>query len=242
MIRILQLTIAVLITLGLSAQDYQVSINGNLKSDNDTARFWIDADSSEFSLDIKFVNNSNNGVNIKVLRTPLSILEGTDDFYIWGEGAGPESDTSTLYLFVPAGTSSYDTLKTYFEPNNVVGTSAVKYTFFNTDYFDDKISFVVEYISSPTDIREDLFKNVYISNCFPNPASSQFNINYNIPSEVGIVKARMINSLGIVIEEKSILRGKGSIQFNTSDMENGLYLVLFDLKGRRLGARKVVVN
>lgn len=236
------LFISLIMASSLMSQNYSVSVFGTKISENDTLTHYVISDSAMFSNKAAFHNESGNGVVIKVLRTPVYVVEGSSDHYIWGEGFGPETDTSANYLFVPAGATASDTLEYVFEPNQTYGPSLVKYTFFNADFFDDNVSFYVKYIGTAAGIDEDLFQDVYLSDCYPNPATSKINIDYNIPHYYGEATFTIIDMLGNVIERKNGDMGISTLSFNIGNINSGLYFAIIEVNGKVLETKKIIVQ
>ena len=238
----LYLLVGLFLTSNLMAQNYSVSVFGTKISENDTLTHYVISDSAMFSNKAAFHNESGNGVVIKVLRTPVYIVEGSSDYYVWGNGFGPETDTSGNYIFVPAGATASDTLEYVFEPNQTYGPTLVKYTFFNVDFFDDNISFYVKYIGTATGIEEELYHDILLSDCYPNPTTNTINIDYDIPHTYGEATFTILDILGNVIDKKAAKLGPSTINFDLGNVENGLYFALIELNGKVIDTKKIIVQ
>lgn len=82
------------------------------------------------------------------------------------------------------------------------------------------------------------------TNMYPNPASSDFTVNYEQTSAVPVV-IRVYNSVGAVVEVRNatnFVHGIGNEKFDVSSWANGIYTVTVDNNGNLSSSRIVVAH
>ena len=161
-------------------------------------------------------NNTSSSMDIKVRRTQLEIVEGSINYFCWGDNCYPPSvNESPAFLTLAAGASTDELdFSGHYEPHNNFGDSFIEYKFFNMNNEDENVKVVVQFAATNVGINEhDLSVNVY-----PNPASDQVNI-----------------SLGLMINEVFVYDYTGKMvsrvqvdsktyQMNVSHFNPGVYL------------------
>ena len=71
----------------------------------------------------------------------------------------------------------------------------VKYTFYDQNNPDTRISFVCKFKASPEGIAEEAMRGGFVSEVYPNPATNSFRINKNVQKiEIFDHTGRMITS------------------------------------------------
>ncbi len=224
------------------AQNYSVSIDGKIFSDNDTVRVYGDPTLEEFSFSATFHNNSTNGVNIGVIRDQVYVHGGTSNFYKWVETYDTQTDTSKFYLFVPAGSQSPDDyFQGYYVPNNIVGISYVKYTYYNINYPDDRFNIFVEYNTVAFGINDNVFSDYGISDPYPNPASNKIQVNF-LSSNIDNLQYSIMNLVGEVVGDGIIFPGLSQYSFDVSNLTPSLYFLVLRSENGRSSAKTFIVH
>ena len=235
--------VAILSTTYINAQSLSLSWDGHDLAD--TVMVMVEPDGEEATVFHAVVtNNSDNIVNVKVLRTNVDVLEGTVNSFCFATQCYPPFlDESGDYLPVPAGGSSpEDDFKGEFTANGVLGISIVKYKFFNKDNTDDFAEVVVKYNSSPDAIDESIAKNINISEVYPNPANQNVSLDYRFDVNVDAASIKIVNLLGSVVKEVEMNQNAGKISIDISDLNNGIYFYSVVVNNEILRTKKLVIR
>ena len=220
--------VAILSTTYINAQSLSLSWDGHDLAD--TVMVMVEPDGEEATVFHAVVtNNSDNIVNVKVLRTNIDVLEGTVNSFCFATQCYPPFlDESGDYLPVPAGGSSpEDDFKGEFTANGVLGISIVKYKFFNKDNTDDFAEVVVKYNSSEV---------------YPNPANQNVSLDYRFDVNVDAASIKIVNLLGSVVKEVEMNQNAGKISIDISDLNNGIYFYSVVVNNEILRTKKLVIR
>ncbi|HDO26644.1 MAG TPA: hypothetical protein ENH02_00875, partial [Bacteroidetes bacterium] len=148
---LLTFIIALFATTFMFGQDIYLTWGG--KKLADTVYVWGEPDASLIVFNAIFHNDSDNGMNVLVVRKEMSMLDNTISAFCWGACYSPTVDTSLKHQFIPAGGQSDSTQFTGdYTPNGVIGTSIIKYTFYNMDNPDQRLEVVAKFWASPEGI------------------------------------------------------------------------------------------
>jgi len=192
---------------------------------------------------LSFHNNTNNGANIKVLRSEVLILDGTSNYFTWVEQYDDTINLSLESSYIPAGSYSVDGLFTAnYSFGEVVGVSIVEYTFFNVDNLDESVKVTVNFDTTPQGIDDNIFNNSMVSDVYPNPTSHSVSIDYNFPHEVTGADVKIMNMLGVVVKQQKIILHNSSLTMDVSEMESGIYFYSVFINEELLSTKKLVVR
>ncbi len=241
---LLSLIFVVISSFGVNAQSYSLSLNGEPLAADTTITVYPDTiNPSEISFGLIFHNNSNNGANIKVLRNEVSMLENAASNFFWVVQYNFVTDLSSQYSFIPAGGSSTDeSFIAYYYPNDAVGISTIEYTFFNIDNEDENVTITVKFDTSPQSVGENILKNTWVSNAYPNPATNFVNIDYKLPKEVQYANVKIVNLLGSVVKQQQLNSQSNNVKINLSDLNSGIYFYSVFVNGEAYNTKKLIVR
>lgn len=241
---LLSLILVVISTLGVNAQSFSLSINGEpLAADTIITVFPDPGNPSEITLGLIFHNNSNNGANIKVLRNEVSMLQNALSNFFWVAQYNFITDLSGQSAFIPAGGSSTDGLFTaYYYPYEAVGVSTVEYTFFNVANEDENVTITVKFDTTPQSIDESILKNSWMSDVYPNPATKFVNIDYKLPTEIDNASVKIVNLLGSVVKEQSINKQNNTLRMDVSSLNDGIYFYSVTINDEAYSTKKLIVR
>jgi hypothetical protein len=238
---ILLLATILIAGVSLNAQDLYLSWDGETLGENVTV--WGEPTASEMEFHAIVHNNSGNGMNIKVRRTQIEIVDGTLNQFYWKVLYAPSIDESSNYLFVPDGGSS-ETTDFYgrYIPSSKHGTSTVEYTFYNKDNEDQNVKVTVKYWASPEGIAEDAMKGGHISDIYPNPATNTVNLDYNLPAGLDAVEVSIVNLLGAVVKKAVATRDENKLTMNISELEAGIYFYSVLVNDEVYKTKKLIIR
>lgn len=210
----------------------------------DTIYVWGEPNASEIVFEAIFHNGSDNDMNFKVAREQVVLLANTMSQFCWGASCySPTTDTSTDYLFVPAGGSTEEgQFSGHYIPSGVIGTSIVKYTVYNMDNPDENVSIVCNYWASPEGIAEDAMSKGSVSSIYPNPAGDYVTIDYELTPKVKQASVRIFNLLGSTVREAVMEKGNNKLRINVSDLQNGVYFYSVLINGNIYKTKKLVIR
>lgn len=210
----------------------------------DTVVLWGEPTEFELVMYANLHNNTSNAMNIKVTREEIFLVDGTWSQICWaGLCYAPTQDTSGNYQLIMAnGTSGNEDFSGHYSPNGNIGTSVVKFIFYNIDDPSINVSVVVKYWASPASIAEDAMHGGSISEIYPNPATNYVKLDFNLTTSVKQAKVRIVNLLGSVVKEVEIERGTSQLRLDISDLDNGVYFYSVIINGDTYKTKKLVVR
>ncbi len=196
----------------------------------------------EFLSHVLVKNNTDRDMPVKARREDINVVEGSTNYLCW-EACYPDDVTESPNAYnIPAGEMTPETVFAgHYLPQGNVGTSTVKYTFFNADEPDDQVYFLVSYVISPTSI-EDLLSNALISSAYPNPATDQIAIDYEFPTGVKVAELKLFNIVGQEILKQVVSDKSGKIQLSVSDLPEGIYFYSLTINDGAALTRKLIIR
>jgi len=196
----------------------------------------------EFLSHVLVKNNTDRDMPVKARREDINVVEGSTNYLCW-EACYPDDVTESPNAYnIPAGEMTPETVFAgHYLPQGNVGTSTVKYTFFDADEPDDQVYFLVSYVISPTSI-EDLLSNALISSAYPNPATDQIAIDYEFPTGVKVAELKLFNIVGQEILKQVVSDKSGKIQLSVSDLPEGIYFYSLTINDGAALTRKLIIR
>ena len=243
-------TVLMIFVTGLSAQ-YTLSWDGEVLGDTVTVQG--DPSDTELVFEAILTNNSDELVGFKLQRRLILLLDGTTTSYCWGTSCFPPNNTDSIIVArdtvflaggesTPEGKFSGHYLAEDFGELTVVGTSMIEYKFFNAEDPDINVTVVVKFVTTPDGIVDQLMSNAFISDLYPNPATSFVTINYDLPQEVTNASVRIINILGSVVKTETLNKNATSLRMDISDLTNGVYFYSIVINNEVYKTKKLIVK
>lgn len=239
---ILSLAVIMVTVFYTNAQSFTLELDGEPIGDTliiapDTAGI------NYLDFELLVTNNTGNGVNIKVARNQISVVENSVNYFCWGACYPSEVDSSGMYIFLAAGaTSNPGEFSAHYEVNGTVGVTVLEYTFYNMDQPEENVKFVLLFDSSPSAINENLLNKIHLSNLYPNPATNFVDINYDLPYEIETASVKIVNILGSVVKEQQINKGMGKLRMDISDINDGIYFYSTFVNGEAIKTQKLIIK
>ncbi len=226
------------------AQSYFITYNGDTVTADTVYAHPLNVDTNYVYSALVFHNSSTLGSNIKVLRNEISMLDGTSSSFRWSSEYYNDTVNESLdYVYIPSGGSSTDSaFVARYNLNGGVGASIIEYTFFNQDIPDSSINVFVVFDSSPLDINDLIFKDVTISDIYPNPATKNISIDYRIPSSIKNSKLILFDLYGNIVLEKCLEINSSKLETDITGLQSGIYFYTILLDNRMYSARKLIIN
>jgi hypothetical protein len=198
-----------------SQNSLRLYYNNDLLANDDSIYFFMD--SSQYTaqyVQLAVENISNNNLNVKVKKTEISVVPGTENSFCWGMCYDASVLVSTQYITIPAHSINSDGFYGEYYPKGHLGTSIIRYTFFDMNNTTDSASMIAVYIATPVGI-EELAENNNIL-LYPNPTSGIANLNLDLGKNFTI---EIFNSLGAKVLQENII----SNSIDLSLLPEGIY-------------------
>jgi hypothetical protein len=196
--------------------------------------------SAEIIQCLAIINKTNDPVHVKVKKTFINILPGTENTFCWKICLDKSVFISPWYITILANATDYDDFSGHYRPNGVSGVSTIKYTFFVSDKIGDSVHVNVNYAAYPLG-EQELADGSMLTKAYPNPADNQAAFAYNIPPG-GSANLVVRNILGTVVADMPVQGSKGTITLNTRLMADGVYFYSLVLNEQSGLIRKLIVK
>lgn len=229
------------ISTSINAQDLYLSWEG--KTLGETITVWGEPSANEIEFHALVHNNTGNGINVKVRRNQIEMVDNTQSQIYWGALLSPVMDESPNYkLILPGEETGADDFFGRYTPNSKIGSSIVEYMFFNKDNEDQNVKITVKYWASPEGIAEEAMKGGSISDIYPNPASQNVNLDYKFTNAVNTAQVRIVNLLGVVVQDMYVDPDGSQLTIDISDLETGVYFYTLLVNDDVYKTKKLVVK
>lgn len=230
----------------------QYSLSWGGEQLGDTVVIIGDPSETELVFHAIFTNNSDDSDSILLKRRIISVLDGIADQICWGLCYLPNTDSiliSPSGIRIDAGESTEEETfsghylnREYDEPIGVIGTSVFEYTFFNAEDENENIVVIVKFVTSPDGIADQIMANGYVSEIYPNPASTYVSIDYELTSEVDNASLRIVNLLGAVVNNVDLNKNASHQRVDISNLNSGVYFYSVLINNEVYKTKKLVVR
>lgn len=181
-------------------------------------------------------NNTGNDLEIYVSKTVISEVAGTSNYFCWGDCYSDAVETSTSYVVVTAGNvSSESEFSGHYMPNDLLGETKVKYTFFVQNNPDMRVSFIARYVMGEVGVNS--FDEIVLA-IFPNPAKTLINIAFADESAKTVA---LYNMTGQKVLEQSV-DGVSLSRIPVEELGAGMYFCSVLVDGKAVATKKVVIG
>jgi Secretion system C-terminal sorting domain len=202
-----------------------------------------------FDIPFDVINNTGAAAQWRITRKQLSVPTGWTDRLCWGHSTDPfggtcySSSQMNTNPWTSPGTQSelftlndgeYGKMKITIDPeDNTFGQA--HYRFYITPNgltMLDSVDLVVDYIAASKPIlKEELSITVA-----PNPSTEYVNIQFSGADQLHL---KMVDALGNVITREVLTSNR---KINVSDLNSGVYFLVFEASGAKSITRKLVVR
>lgn len=198
-----------------SQNSLKLYYNNNLLANDDSIYFFMD--SSQYTaqyVQLAVENISDNNLNVKVKKTEISVVPGTENSFCWVQCYDASVLVSTQYITIPAHSINTNDFYGEYYPKGHLGTSIIRYTFFDMNNATDSASMIAVYVATPVGIEELVENNNIL--LYPNPNSGIANLNLDFEKDFTI---EIFNSLGAKVFQENII----SNSIDLSQLQEGIY-------------------
>ncbi len=237
--KILLLLIANAIIGFVYSQNIQL-LSGEEDLTNQEITVWGDVEESVFQ---KFVTTKNVGteaMSLKVKKEELEVVDGSENYFCWLLCYASDTEISPYAINLePGAITGADGFSGDYKSHGNLGTTKIKYTFFNEENEDENVTLIINYSAVPVGV--EFIKINEISKIYPNPANNSINLNYNLKenSSANIV---IFNILGNEIKKFYLDNFKNKISIDVSDLKNGVYFYSITIDNKIKETKKLIIK
>ena len=233
-------TLMLLAVMGyVSAQSLQFEWNGHVYSDGEEVVCTNDEYGyGEFIQHMQLRNLTSGDLNVIVEKEVLEDLEGTMNFFCWGQ-----CFSSTVFVSDPvtvaANSLNTDDLSfhTLFD-ETVFGKVLVRYFAYDQHNPSDKVSIDVVFHKSGEGLNEK--PALYFGQPYPNPARSTVSFDYNLSGSNAT--AVIYNLVGQEVMRQEINAFDSKLSLSVADLNEGIYFCAVKCNGQTCATVKFVVK
>ncbi|HPB02477.1 MAG: T9SS type A sorting domain-containing protein [Bacteroidales bacterium] len=185
-------------------------------------------------------NNGSTAIDVLVKKTELSLVPGSTNAFCWGVCYPITTYISTQWVNIAAGSSDSTNFSGDYFNNGTLGSSLIRYTFYNRSNTDDSVSVIVNYTTTPTAIAENPL-TIEFSNAFPNPASNFVNFNYNLQG-AKTAEFLITDLLGSELYRAELQNESNKLIVDVASFNAGVYFYSLRVNGKMQFTRKLIVR
>lgn len=210
--RIATYSLVFISTLGYSfAQSLQIV--------NSESAIYSDTSQSLISAYVYVKNISSDPLEVLASRAENNLATNHESYFCWDICYGPAKATADDPLTIDAGATE-DAFRGYLKPYGTIGTSYIKYCFFNQDNPADSVCINLSYIISANTGVSSITATML--EAYPNPASDKLTIPYllTVSQDAAI---QLTDLYGRVIYSETLMQSAGKAELNISGLARGMY-------------------
>lgn len=218
---------------------------GNIISNHSEIIQAVGPDATEIITYLYVKNIGSKTIEVLCKKTQMKMHDSTEVTMCWAGGCYPATTfISPNAQQMAPGQTVTDFVGHYLQLAFSAlksGESVVRWTFYDQSNHADSSSVVVKYDSYPLGVAENSGRTSSLSNVYPNPASAQAVVSYELPSaSTGALIVRNMIGKEVYRQELSSSRGKAVI--NTVGFNDGLYFCTLLADDKPLHTKKMVVK
>ena len=206
--------------------------SGDLVVNNDTIYLTGTKSTELLEVRLSVTNNTESAVSLKLKKTEIFIVEGTETSFCWGECYTPAVFISPMIITIQPRGSDLNSFIGDYRPFGLEGTSIVRYTFFDPANTTFQQSVTVFYQIGGSGTNPTGFSGQAVR-VYPNPADQLIRIS--LSGEGSDSKtATLVNVQGKKLISENITAGRQDIIWPVSGLPSGFYFLrILDEKGSR---------
>ncbi len=229
----------------LFGQSLSLQWDGEQIADGETVYIYgelSDDQFAEYLANVQVKNNTDRDIAVKAKREDIQVVEGSYNYLCWVTCFQPDILISPDAYTIPAGEMTpEETFGGHYGPQGNAGTTIVKYTFFKDGDETDAVSFIVQFVVTPSSV-DDILARSNFSNAYPNPATAQAAIDYQFPSDVKRANLTLFNMLGQAVKTVELNNNRGRAVFSVNDLKEGVYFYSLFINDELAQTKKLVVR
>lgn len=229
----------------LFGQSLSLQWDGEQIADGETVYIYgelSDDQFAEYLANVQVKNNTDRDIAVKAKREDIQVVEGSYNYLCWVTCFQPDILISPDAYTIPAGAlTPEETFGGHYGPQGNAGTTIIKYTFFKDGDETDAVSFIVQFVVTPSSV-EDILARSSFSNAYPNPANGQTFLDYSFPQEVKSASLTLFNMLGQAVKTVELNNNTGRAVVALNDLNEGVYFYSLFINNELAQTKKLVVR
>ncbi len=191
---------------------------------------------------ISVKNVSSQNLTLFCRKIELEVVPGTSNTFCWGICFAPSVYLSPLTIVLDPGETT-DEFSGHYKPAGITGINKMCYSFFPQSNPNDSTYFYVDYFATPNVGINDLGANrVFVSNPYPNPATSQVSFDYNLPEGTTRATINIHNLLGAKVKEINFSGFAGKATIDVNDLNDGIYFYSVKVANEIQETKRLVIS
>lgn len=236
------LLLAVLVSVGLNAQNLDVQIFDETSTDvtNGYSAITSVMAGNDVSLKFKLKNNGSAPLDVKVTRMSVTQPAGFTNSICFGTTCFPAEKDTTLFAQTLNPGEMDSSFHAIFFRNGTQGNGdiCITYKIFNANDESESVTVRAYYGACLTASIAENTENSSVS-AFPNPASNLVNIKYNVTGEAQLL---ISDITGKTIKNIRLNNNTQSVQVDVSDLKAGVYIYSIQSGSKRIVSKKLVIR
>lgn len=224
----------------VSAQSLQYELNGNVYSDGEVIECDTPNEWGEYLQEMQLRNLTGQDLNVLVEKKVIEDLEGTSNYFCWGQCFGPNTIVSPDPVSVAANSvTAIGALSFHaFFDDGVFGKILVRYSAYEERHPEDAVTIDVVFHKSGVGVHESPV--VRFGQPYPNPASSTVSFDCNLQNSNAT--AVVYNLLGQEVLRQEINTFEGKLNLSVASLKDGIYFCSIMCDGQTVSTAKFVVK
>ncbi len=234
--------LSLLLAVPVLAQNLSLSdANGPIAPDG-YVYVWGDSGTyTTFYSHIFVTNGSAGSIDVKVKKTEVSVISGSENSFCWGQCYIPSVFVSPDPIPIDAGVTDEGSFIGDYKPKGNLGQTTIRYTLFDMNNTNDSVAVYVVYGATPASIQTRPV-SIDFSNAFPNPASHNVSFNYDLSGNTGSAELVITDLLGGEVFSTPLANEKGKLTVDVSYLNEGVYFYALRTNGKSQFTRKLIVR
>jgi len=182
---------------------------------------------------------------LMVKKNELYEVPGTGNVFCFGTQCYSGNQSSEFVTVQPGDTFSHsnypaNAFHIIYSPDNNLGTTIVKYTFFDQNDTAVASSLIMKFVT--TSSLQDYASSLSLL-AYPNPAVSNVTIKYDMgKSDFSSAELVVKNFMGVTIYSKQLMQSSDKVVVNLSNFSSGVYFYSIQQRGKSILSKKLLVK
>lgn len=192
------------------------------------------------STQVKMRNSGTSPINVMVMREEENFPAGYTNSFCFGVNCYPTTVSSSPQAETLAAGAINGTFKADITSNDNSGSWSIKYTFFLESNPAEKVSVVFNGTTNSVSVEENKIKEEKFY-AFPNPASENVNIKFDVVNASGS-KIVFTDLTGKIVREIVLQKDADILNVNLEGFKNGIYFYSLVEGNQRKYTKKLIVR
>lgn len=219
--------------------------DNNSLNDSTIYSYGLSSD-GEFGPTLYVINTSNSGsLTVNVKRRIIDTVTGSQNEICWaGYCYGPSVNQSPNTENIGAGDTAKlgEQFNGDYLPNGHIGTTTIRYIFFDVNNSADTAAITVIYNATLTGIDNITSGAINFSTPYPNPANGSANFSYTLTNGVQSANLKIFNLIGECVQTLPLSALKSKATIDVGAMPSGIYICEMQANGYRPVYQRLVVS